>query len=306
VLPVLWHLKVSHYNEKARWALDHKRIPHVRRAAIPGLHHRVAAKLTGGTTLPVLVLGGEAIGDSTRIIEALEKRRPEPRLYPADPGERERALALEDFFDEQLGPYSRRAAIHHMLGDPDVTLGAFFPDLKGIGRAAARVAFPLVRRRMRSLLAIDERSVELAYERVREAGERFRAELQPSGYLVGEGFSVADLTLASLLAPAVAPPQYPYPQPQRAHPLLAPLREALAEHGLVDWTLEIYARHRGASAATSSRTTQAALHAGRSGVYAHAEVRRLDPAPEIHGAQPRVLRGAGNSPVAAPGSPDPR
>ena len=30
--PILYHLQVSHYNEKARWALDYKRIPHVRRA----------------------------------------------------------------------------------------------------------------------------------------------------------------------------------------------------------------------------------------------------------------------------------
>jgi glutathione S-transferase len=251
VLPVLWHLKVSHYNEKVRWALDHKRIPHVRRAAVPGRHQRVAAKLTGGTTLPVLVLDGKAIGDSTRIIEALERHWPDPRLYPRDPGERERALELEDVFDEQLGPYARRAAIHHMLGDPGLTLGAFVPELKGIGRVAARTAFPLVRRRMRSLLEIDERSIEVAYEKLHAAGDRFRAELQPSGYLAGEEFTVADLTLASLLAPAVAPPQFPYPQPQRGHPLLEPLREALAGHGLVDWTLDIYARHRSASAATS-------------------------------------------------------
>ena len=33
--PVLWHLEVSHYNEKARWALDYKRVRHVRRAVTP-------------------------------------------------------------------------------------------------------------------------------------------------------------------------------------------------------------------------------------------------------------------------------
>src|SRR5438128_6433168 len=90
--PVLWHLKVSHYNEKARWALDYKRVPHVRRAAIPGQHQKIALRLTGGRTLPVLVLDGEAIGDSTRIIEALERRYPQPPLYPADPDARRRAL----------------------------------------------------------------------------------------------------------------------------------------------------------------------------------------------------------------------
>src|SRR6266480_584462 len=76
-LPVLWHLKVSHYNEKARWALDYKGIPHIRRAAMPGLHRRTARRLSGGRTFPILVLDGTAVGDSTQIIAALEDRYPE-------------------------------------------------------------------------------------------------------------------------------------------------------------------------------------------------------------------------------------
>jgi glutathione S-transferase len=79
-------------------------------------------------------------------------------------------------------------------------------------------------------------------------GDCFREELEPSGYLVGNDFTVADLTLAALVAPAVAPEQFPYPQPQRNHPLLAELRDALAEAGILEWAREMYARHRGRSA----------------------------------------------------------
>src|SRR3954449_2608052 len=82
--PVLWHLKVSNYNEKVRWALDHKGVAHRRRAAVPGAHRAGAARLTGGSTMPVLVLDGEAIGDSTDIIAAVERHWPEPPLYPED------------------------------------------------------------------------------------------------------------------------------------------------------------------------------------------------------------------------------
>jgi glutathione S-transferase len=246
--PVLWHLKVSHYNEKARWALDYKRVPHVRRAAVPGRHRAIARRLTGGRTFPVLVLDGQAFGDSTRIIEMLERRYPDPALYPSDLDERRRALEIEEFWDEELGPYTRLLVVHHMLPDPDLTLGAFFSDLRGPSRLSARALFPAVRRQMAAAVGIDERSVGGAFEKVRAAGERFRAELQPSGYLVSDSFTIADLTLASLLAPAVAPEQFPYPQPQRGHPLLAPLRDALAGPGLLDWTREMYARWRGPSA----------------------------------------------------------
>jgi hypothetical protein len=37
----------SHFNEKARWALDHKGIPHQRRAYLPGPHRPAMQRLSG-------------------------------------------------------------------------------------------------------------------------------------------------------------------------------------------------------------------------------------------------------------------
>jgi glutathione S-transferase len=249
--PALWHLKVSNYNEKARWALDYKGVPHRRRAVEPGRHRAVARKLTGETTFPVLELDGRAIGDSTRIIEALEERQPDPRLYPPDEAERRRALELEDFFDEEFGAYVRLLALHHTLPDRDLFLAMFIPDMGPARRRVARAIFPAIRRRIVADFGIDESSVDGAYGKVRAGGERFQAEVRPSGYLCGDGFSVADLTLAALVSPVVAPEQFPYPQPQRDHPLLAPLRDALADSGIAGFTREMYTRHRGGSAELS-------------------------------------------------------
>ena len=208
----------------------------------------MAKRLWGGTTLPVLELDGEAIGDSTEIIAALERRQPESPLYPADPEARRRALELEDFFDEELGPYTRLLLIHRMLADRHLVQGAFAPDLSRSRRIIGRATWPLVRRGVIADMGIDELSVDHAFQAVRAAGRRFQDELQPSGYLVGDGFTVADLTLAALVAPVVAPEEFPYPQPQRGHPLIAPVVDALAESGLPAWSREIYARHRGRSA----------------------------------------------------------
>jgi glutathione S-transferase len=246
--PVLWHLKVSHYNEKARWALDFKRVPHLRRAVDAGFHRQVARKLTSGSTFPILELEGRAIGDSTRIIEELERRYPDPPLYPAEAEARRRALELEDFFDEELGPYTRRLVINHVLPDGDLLGRIFAPDMPPARRLLARAMYPRIRRQLRKDFEIDELGVEHAYQKVRAAGERFQVELRPSGYLVGAGFTVADLTLAALVAPAIAPEQFPYEQPQRGHPLLEPLRAAIDESGLGDWAREMYARHRPVSA----------------------------------------------------------
>jgi glutathione S-transferase len=36
-VPVLWQFAFSHFNEKVRWALDWKGIPHVRRSLPPAV-----------------------------------------------------------------------------------------------------------------------------------------------------------------------------------------------------------------------------------------------------------------------------
>ena len=246
--PVLWHLKVSHYNEKVRWALDHKGVAHVRRALDPGFHRATVRRLSGGDTTPLLVLDGRAIGDSTRIIAELERLHPEPALYPADPKERGRALELEEFFDEELGPHTRLLLFHYLQPDARLMLGTMTPDLPRRRRLLARATWPRVRRQLNRAFGIDEASVEGAFAKVRAAGERFRAELGPSGYLAGPAFSVADLTLAALAAPVIAPKEFPYPQPQRDHPRLGPARAALEEAGIAEWAHRIYARHRPSSA----------------------------------------------------------
>ena len=73
-LPTLWHIEISHYSEKARWALAYKGVEHRRRAPLPGAHMPVALWLTRGeraTTFPILSLDGRNIGDSSAIVEAL-------------------------------------------------------------------------------------------------------------------------------------------------------------------------------------------------------------------------------------------
>ena len=88
--PLLWHIPLSHFNEKVRWTLDYKRIPHRRQVLGAGYLIR-AWRATGRGTLPILFLDGRAIGDSTHIIAALEERYPEPPLYPGDAAARQRA-----------------------------------------------------------------------------------------------------------------------------------------------------------------------------------------------------------------------
>jgi glutathione S-transferase len=231
---ILWHFPISHFNEKARWALDWKRIPHERR--VLGLSYFPRALwATGRGTLPILFLDGRAIGDSTRIIAQLERLQPDPPLYPSDPAARRRALELEDFFDEELGHALRTAG----LGP------AFIEDPDGVVAALSIGMGDGTRRWYRH--GISRATIETAPAQVGMALERIAAELRPSGYLVGEHFSVADLTAAALLYPLAQPREFPYPLPPSPR-ATERARASFDDHVAIRWAREMYRRHRGTSA----------------------------------------------------------
>jgi glutathione S-transferase len=247
--PVLWQIKVSHYNEKARWALDYKGVPHKRRAPMPLFGSAPAAWLmTRRPTFPVLRLDGEAIGDSTRIIGALEARYPDPRLYPADPAERARALELEDFFDEQLAPYVRRYGWFHMSQHPHAFFLTAFPDSSPLKRALLRPGALPTTAAVRRRYGITEASAEEARGKVLAAMDRIEAEIGPSGYLVGDSFSVADLAAAALSTPFVRPPERQYLPPELPPEPLRAFGDELTARPAGQWVLDMYRRHRSVSA----------------------------------------------------------
>lgn len=250
----LWHIPLSHYNEKARWALDFKGLAHRRRVAPTGLHGPYAMWLTRSRhrRFPVLVLDGRAIGDSTAIIAALERHAPAPALYPADPGERRRALELEERFDEILGPAVRRFAWHHILGQQGGLADALTPHAseerkRALNRLAAVFA-PVMRRDY----DISADSAARARREIVATMDLVEAELGPEGHLVGERFSVADLTAAALFTPLLAPPERPYAPVATPPAALLELREELEARPGGRWVFDTYARHRRSSAAVAA------------------------------------------------------
>jgi glutathione S-transferase len=252
-MPLLWHIPLSHYSEKARWALDYKRIAHHRQVLGPDYLIR-AWRATGRGTLPILFLDARAIGDSTHIIAALEEHYPAPPLYPGDATARQRALALEDYFDLQLGPALRAAIVTPLFRhDPDVALRVL---TTGMPDKAYQTLRPLVRifpayYRLRH--RIRDAKLEADRATVNTALERIEQERQGRPYLVGDAFTVADLTAAAMLGVLLQPPQIQYPLRVALPPYLQDYRAALLQHPAAQWAVGIFRLHRGGSAAVSRR-----------------------------------------------------
>jgi glutathione S-transferase len=92
-------------------------------------------------------------------------------------------------------------------------------------------------------LAGSKRASERAGDRVLAALDHLEEELGSNEYLVGNRFTVADLTAAALFYPLVLPPEGP------AHFQLpdsyARFREPLLERRGCRWVAEMFRRHRG-------------------------------------------------------------
>src|SRR6185503_8213781 len=116
-------IPISHYCEKARWALERAGIPYREERHVQGIHRVAARRAGGGRTVPVLVTPDGSLGESEEILLWVDDRTPpEQRLFPADPGERAEVMQLCRRLDERLGPTGRRLMYVHMLAQPKLML----------------------------------------------------------------------------------------------------------------------------------------------------------------------------------------
>jgi glutathione S-transferase len=237
----------SHYNEKVRWALDWKGLPHQRVSYLPGTHMLQIRRLSGQAQTPVLVMKGRTISGSARIIDELEHAYPERPLYPADAAARERALEIQRRFDDEVGPAVRTALFSVLIHEPDYLCAMFTRTQPALKRTLYRALLPLVKPLIAKGNGVNPVNVERSLARTQQALEDTARMIWPGGQIIGDAFSVADLAVASLLAPladvAHADMVRPQPIPARAAEFYA----RYEKHAAVQWVREQYARHRSAS-----------------------------------------------------------
>jgi glutathione S-transferase len=252
-------LAFSHYNEKARWALDWCGIRYREQRYLPGFSQLAVLAATRGRggradrvstrlSTPVLVTDdGRALCDSTDIARwasaTIAAGEPGP-LFP----DREVDEWVERFGSE-LGPYTRLAAYYHALRAPAAMRVLMMANVGAAQAVVFRAIAPLGMKVLARSLGVTAERAERATQRVRTEIERVEARLAGRRYLVGDTFTAADLTFAALLAPVLlvtAAEGYgaTFPEadllPAEARALVAELRARPAGK----YALEMYRRHR--------------------------------------------------------------
>lgn len=204
---------VSHYCEKARWALNRLNIPYVEERHAP-LFHRWATSRVGGKSVPVLIAGMQAFTDSTDIMKYLDLIAPEDaKLYPVDPDLRGQVEELETLFNTGLGSATRVWAYSYTLHNPKLAKRRFTYGVPLYEKVLFPIVFPLISTIIRRKLNVTTEAATNAHAQVKSIFEAVSSLLADGrSYLVGDRFSAADLTFAALSTAAVRPPEYGDPE----------------------------------------------------------------------------------------------
>lgn len=245
--PVLYVFAISHYCEKARWALDSLGVEYALRHLAPGSHLQATQRLgAAGSSLPLLVSAERVVQGSGAILDWAESAAgSERRLSPAAERQAE-CRALEQRLDDVVGVHVRRCYYSEaILEHPGSVLPIFTRDLPLSERRSLEESWDLVCRLMVGSMDLGPAQREESRRIVEGELDWFDGLLADGRrFLVGDHFSRADLTAASLLAPLALPPEHPtygtLALPPRTRADLA----RWAERPALAWVREIYREQR--------------------------------------------------------------
>ena len=122
---------------------------------------------------------------------------------------RERVEELERAFDERLGPSGRLWMYQQVLPHPEIFFRYGLPGVPAWEPPLVRMGYLAADRFLRWRLGVDaQASMESRDEVTRIFDEVARDLSDGRRYLLGDGFTAADLAFASLCAPVVLPSGY--------------------------------------------------------------------------------------------------
>tara|TARA_Y100001934_G_scaffold261896_1_gene335775 strand:+ start:1214 stop:1996 length:783 start_codon:yes stop_codon:yes gene_type:complete len=240
-------IPISHFCEKARWALELAQISYREEPHLQVLHYIPARLAGGGATVPILVSeGGEVLRNSSEIVHWVDTVA-QLGLYPEDPELRREVEMLEHEFDSELGPHSRLWMYQHFLRRKDLAVryaGYGTPkwQQKSIGVMFGCVAW-FIRRRF----SITEEQANKSLLQAKEQMDRVAKRIEDgSRYLVGERFSAADLSFACMAVPLVFPPNYGVPLPgiEEFPSACVKVVEQYRQHPAGQFALRLFREHR--------------------------------------------------------------
>jgi len=241
----LYVFSISHYSERARWALELSGRPFQVRVLTPGLHLVTMRRLRAKRTYVPLLVGGDLkIQGSDRILDWLVSEGGLEQLDAPLP-ERERARALEAQLDADVGHALRRLLYAPLLQhERRLVHDMWTRDAPAWHGAALWLMWPVVSRQVRAMYDCTPAGIARATDDFDRCWQQLEDRLADRPYLLGDRFTRTDLSAAALLAPLVHPREHPFRWPNPLPASVQPLYDRYAGRPLWRWVERVYADHR--------------------------------------------------------------
>jgi len=198
----LYTFNISHFSEKARWALDYEGIAYEERVLLPGPHQLVTRRIARRTHVPVLEHDGQYVQGSSAIIDYVAASLGGTKLTAIDPTERAKTLELEKTLDQAFGRGVQQVLYSAILKDRRTVI-----DLWSFGgpfwaRGFYGVAYPAIASAVKRMYkTTDVEGVAKAKQRFVTTFDELDAVLAKKPYLGGDTPNRSYITLAARWRP---------------------------------------------------------------------------------------------------------
>lgn len=240
----LYTFDISHFSEKARWALDYEGLEYEEKVLVPGPHQLVTRRIARRTSVPVLEHDGHYVQGSSAILDYLDAALGAEKLAPAGDDARKQARELERRVDHAFGLGAQRVLYSEFLRDRRAVTALWSANGPFWARWFYALAYPGVAAVVARMYGTKDRAaVEQAKREFAQTFDELDAVLARQPYLGGDAPSRVDITVASLFAPVCRPPEHrvKWPEvPDALQSFVATLE------GRPTWqhTLRMYREHR--------------------------------------------------------------
>ena len=245
--PTLYIFAISHYCEKARWALDYLGIDYTLRYVAPGEHMKLAKQLgCPGSSVPFMELNNRVIQGSSDIITWAESTRSANGKRLTPDADIEKAVAIEKRIDDIAGVHLRRYYYSEALVEhPSTVRPIITKHLPLVKKLLVVIGWAKIRSIMKKRMDLGKEQGEES-QKITDAELNWIDDLLADGraYLVGDRFSRADIAVASLLSPLVLPKEHPTYSGLQHPPRLAATVAAWDERPSLRWVRDVYTKHR--------------------------------------------------------------
>jgi glutathione S-transferase len=205
----LYTFNISHFAEKARWALDYEGIAYEEKVLLPGPHQLVTRRVAPRTHVPVLEHDGHYVQGSSAIIDYIADHLGGTKLTTKDPDDRAQALAFEETFNQAFGHGTQQVLYSALLKDRKAVTDLWASGGPFWGRGFYAIAYPMVASVVsRMYKTADVESVAKAKQRFAAKFDEIDAVLARQPYLGRDTPNRLDITLAALLAPVCRVPAH--------------------------------------------------------------------------------------------------